>query len=113
MVLMFMMFVIVIIVDVGEGEWIRNKCKIVWGNEGDNDGDGDDVGDIAPIPHTLPHSIIIPYYAPILPTIPIGDEVDASSPCRVTIHYNITHHAQCSNVFSLHVPWSQNYVNEY
>ena len=103
-----MMLIIIIEDDIG-GRLIKNKCKIGWEGDEDDGGDGDDVGDTAPIPHTLPHSIIIPYYAPI----PIGDEVDASSPCRITIHYNITHHAQCSNVFSLHVPWSQNYVNEY
>lgn len=108
-----MMVVIIIIDDSVGGELIRNKCKIVWEGDEDDGGDGDDVGDTAPIPHTLPHPTIIPYYVPILPINPIGDEVDASSPCRVTIHYNITHHAQCSNVFSLHVPWSQNYVNEY
>ena len=107
-----MMLIIIIEYDVG-GELIKNKCKIGWNNDDYDDEDGDDVGDTAPIPHTLPHSIIIPYYVPILLIIPTGDEVDASSPCRVTIHYNITHHAQCSNVFSLHVPWSQNYVNEY
>lgn len=70
------MLIIIIEDDVGI-ELIKNKCKIGVGNDDYDDEDGDDVGDTAPIPHTLPHSTIISYHAPILPTIPIGDEVDA------------------------------------
>lgn len=94
-----------------EEEYAKNKFKMVV-EVGVGGGCGGRCGS-GTAPHNPSHTLIL---NPITIHIILhnhhsisnhtlaGDEVDAYATCHTTINHNIAHHAQCSNVFSLHVP---------
>lgn len=90
-----------------EEEYAKNKFKMVVevGVGGEDRGrSGDGTAPPHPSPTLIPIHIILHNHRPISNHSLVGDEVDAYAACHTTIDYNIVHHAQCSNVFSLHVP---------